>query len=463
MATQLRSDFGLPTLQILLDPQRADLTEAVFQVVRGQGSPTEVARCHVGELGLPNTLKGFNPVADRDLTVPAGVVAALQQVMPELGASPLPPHNALWLEFPSPRGVLYILPWERLLEPLGRPLFRLPYHFVRPQAPGRTLAVAICASTTAAKSPFSPPGIIDTLVDQYLNKTGRSVTVHVFTDQSWFEQVRDRFSAAAPHVIVHDPAQGADNESSGGSSRITNPWLMWMRDSMGEKPFDWVHFVTHGYLSGDRGAIAVAASPTVNQDTRWSTFLGSVELAAFLSQVGAWGFAVTGPRPNFSDAGLRELADSIASSRPGATVAHRIDRDADCMQFGAVLQTLFAPGTPLERPLPAVTCWAHPLFVEHPDVQVQYPSGQHEDLNIDVDGSSAFVTGATKAALAEADTPSWVAAATRVLETEQMRWLPGPAGSTGDEAAVEALRSVADLVERHVEAFQNERGEGGYR
>ena len=55
------------------------------------------------------------------------------------------------------------------------------------------------------------------------------------------------------------------------------------------KPLDFVHFVGHGYLSGDRGAIAVATSPTVNTDQQWSRFIGSVELNTFLSQVGAWG------------------------------------------------------------------------------------------------------------------------------------------------------------------------------
>ena len=70
---QIRSDLDLPTLRILLDPQRTSFTEAVFQVVRGRDAPSEVARCSLGDLGLPNTLTGLRPVDDDRLTVPPRV------------------------------------------------------------------------------------------------------------------------------------------------------------------------------------------------------------------------------------------------------------------------------------------------------------------------------------------------------------------------------------------------------
>ena len=461
MAMQIRSDLDLPTLRILIDPQRTSFTEAVFQVVRGRDTPSEVTRCSLRDLGLPNTLTGLRPVDDDRLTVPGNVIAAMQQGVSGLGPSPLPPESALWLEFPSPRGFLYIAPWERLLEPLGRSMFRLPNHLVRPYAPGRTLEVAVCASAPMAKSAFMPTQILEPLAAQYLQKTGRAVTVHVFTDESWFAAVRALFNdSGLQGVVVHDPAEAAGYEKPGRAARVgtsaqlSSPWLLWMRDAMGGKALDFVHFVSHGYLSGDRGAIAVATSPTVNTDQQWSRFIGSVELNTFLSQVGAWGLVLTGPYDNFSEVGLRELADAIALIRPGITMTHDFEQDPECGQIGLVLQTVLAPGTTLDRPLPATTCWVHPRFVE-------FPEEYRDDLHLNADGSSAFVGGATKEALADSGTETWVASAARVLETQQMRWLPDSTDVSTDPAAVTALRNVADLVERHVSRMYPRGNAGG--
>jgi hypothetical protein len=118
-----------------------------------------------------------------------------------------------------------------------------------------------------------------------------------------------------------------------------------------------------------------------------------------------------------------------------------------------VLRTIFAPDSPLE-PLPAVTCWVHPQFAEIPDTVL-------EELNFNIDGSSVFVAEATKAALADANTASWVASASRVLETQQMRWLPDSTDVAPDPAAVTALKNVADLVERHVNSTYPQQHHGG--
>jgi len=448
MAMQIRSDLDLPTLRILLDPARTSFSEVVFQVVRGRGTPSEVTRCSLRDLGLPDTLTGMNPIVDNSLTVPAAAIAALKPQVDNLGPSPMPPQSALWLEFPSPRGYLYIIPWERLLEPLGRSLFRLPNHLVRPQAPGQTLEVAICASAPMAKAAFGPPDIVVGLTQHYLKRTGHEVTVHVFTDQAWYYPMQGAVGPFGSQVVVHDPADSIRFERPersnrvGSSAQVVSPWLLWIREAMKGRPLDLVHFVSHGYLSGDRGAIAVASTPTLNTDRQWARFIGGVELSTFLSQVGAWGLLLTGPPNNFSEAGLRELADSIALVRPGITVTHDYDADGGCAQFGLILQTVLAPGSPLDHPLPATTCWVHPRFVEFPDA--------YDNLHLNVDGSSAFISGATKEALGNSTTQSWVASASRYLEGQQIKWLPDNLDDAADPAAVTALKNVADLVERHV-------------
>jgi hypothetical protein len=466
MAIQVRSDFELPTLRIFTDPHRSRVTQAVFEVVRGDDTAREVTRCGLDELGLPDSLTGVRRLEDEQLTVPRRVIDDLQRAVSELGTSPLPPENALWLEFPSPRGYLYIAPWERLLADLDRTMFRLPYHLVRPQVPGPRLDVAICVSTPEAKTGFSVFEALEPLVRQYLSHTRDQVAVHIFTDEQWFHGLGAALSYlnTEGQVVVHDPQDAADYEPApdmsgtiGQSAEVSNPWLRWMRDAVGGSPLDFVHFVTHGYLSGNRGAIALAPSPTYNADRGWSRFLGSSEVSTFLAQIGAWGLGLTGPPGNYSAPGLRELADAIALSRPGVVITHDITLDSDCQELGAALQTvLSAHAPPLRGPLPSTTCWVHPRFVEFPE---QYSS----DLYLNADGSSAFVGGATMEALGDSGTESWVASASRALETQQMKWLPDAAEAPTDPAAVEALRNVADLVERHVSRAYPRGTAGGHQ
>jgi hypothetical protein len=455
----IRSALELPTLQILIAPRRERVTEALFQVVRGADTPTEVARCSLGDLGLPSALTGMDPVDDRNLTIPADTLSALDKAISAVGPSPLAPTNALWLEFPSPRGFLYIMPWERLLAPLGRRIFRLPNHLIRPHAPERMLEVAICTSVPMAKTSFDVSETLQRVTQQYEAASPRGVAVHVFTDSSSYRHVARDFSADGRNIVVHDPVAAAElappNRSRVVSSepRMSSPWLLWMRNALRGRPLDFVHFVSHGYMSGDQGAIAMAMSPTVNTDRGLSQFIGSAEMNTFLSQVGAWGLVLTGPYDNYSDAGLRELADSIAQSRPGIAITHDGGRDDDSHELGMVLKSVLDPQS-ASGPSPswsAITCWVHPKSVDYP---VEY----QDELHLNADGSSTFITGATRNALADEGTASWVASATRVLETQQMRWLPDSIDEPPDNAAVTALRNVADLVDRHVEQTYGKEG-----
>ena len=377
-----------------------------------------------------------------------------------MGPSPLPPESALWLEFPSPRGFLYIVPWERLLEPLpGRSMFRLPNHLIRPEAPRRTFEVAIRASAPLAKAPFEHSRDRGRrVVGQYLSMTGRDVSVHIFTDDEWFSSVQGMFAGAGAGHRPRPRAAAADYAAPGRTSQVGTsihcpvPGCCGCATRSASTPLDFVHFVAHGYLPGDQGAIALAASPIVNTDREWSRFIGSVQLDTFLSQVGAWGLALPGRRRT----SRRRVAGTCRRHRPDPARGRddpRFARDSDAGQLGMVLQTILRPAR-RSSPVPAVTCWVHPEFVEIPDTYL-------EELNLNVDGGSVFVTDATKAALAESNTASWVASASRVLETQQMRWLPDSADVAPDPAAVTALLNVADLVERHVNtAYPQQQGGG---
>ena len=149
-------------------------------------------------------------------------------------------------------------------------------------------------------------------------------------------------------VTAYDPAMASSYEPPrrtsrvGTSPRLSSPWLLWMRDALLGRPLDFVHFITHGYMSGDRGAIAVATAPTVNTDRRLSRFISAAEINTFMSQVGAWGLVLTGPPNNFSEAGLRELADAVALVRPGIAMTHDAGLDLHGEDFGLCLRTVLA-------------------------------------------------------------------------------------------------------------------------
>lgn len=117
---------------------------------------------------------------------------------------------------------------------------------------------------------------------------------------------------------------------------------------------------------------------------------------------------------------------------------------ADTTDFDAALRRVFGDGPPLAHPLPTLSCWVHPQFVE-------YAREECDALLLTEKGHSTVIAPATRDVLAAQDTPAWVAAGTRYLEFQQADWLgPSVDAGTDEAAAVSALRSVSALLEAHV-------------
>ena len=280
-------DIDLLTLRIMIAPRRDSGTEVLFQVAGGDIDPLDVVRCSLAELGMPVTLEGMQPVRDHQFRIPGRVVSKVGNALDQFRFRPdvrIPNGTEVWLEFPNPRGSLYIMPWERLLRPLGRQLLRLPYHAVRPPAPGEILSVAICATTPMAKSRFDVATVLERLIERYAEATVRTVIVHVFTDLESQALVTERLDPAGHFAIVHNPASNdcykppPRSTRIGASAELSSPWLLWMRDAMQGQPLHVVHFVSHGYMSGDQGAIAMAASPTNNSDPSLWRLIGAFSI-----------------------------------------------------------------------------------------------------------------------------------------------------------------------------------------
>lgn len=452
MIQPIRPEHGLPTLSIQLGGSGETARSEVIFRAGAETPPSEVVRCTSQELGLPE-LPSSTQLEDYRFHLPTRVLEALHQII----VSPSR-NSAVWLDLPNPRGYLYLVPWERLLERLDRPVFRLPNHALRPQTTSEWLEVALCGSAPMAKSAFDTAGELERLAALWTRLP--QVRVHIFTDIDSYEPAR--MSSVSPTVIVHDPREANQYAVPRRTSRImesaeiANPWMLWIRDSLQNEALDVLHFVTHGYLSGDRGAIALASTPMSNIDPSLSRFVGSAEMSSLLVQAGAWCLMLSGPPGNYSGPGLRELADAIAAVSPGIVLVHELDLDYKLTQLHSIVEMMFGNGRPVNRATPGVTCWLHPQFVE-------YPISTQQALLLTEEGRSSLVQDATYSALTSEATPAWVAAGTRYLEAQQAEWLPmemmEPQGRH-DQAAVDALRSVSSLLEKHVRLHLGEPGDG---
>jgi hypothetical protein len=252
----------------------------------------------------------------------------------------LPRGAPIWLELAHPTGTLPLLPWERMLQSRV-PVLRRPYFDLQPDPYIDAFDVVLCASAPAAKDNFDAAALLLRVTREIIDGLPERAVVHVFADRATHGAVQQdlvglaRSSPAGRGTIrVHDPEESAaytvppgDGHASGAVEVIQNPWLRWIHASFvgSGRSVDVVHFICHGYLTRDQGAIALAESPLVNQDREWARFVGASELSTFLTQVGALSLGLTSPERNFSRLGLRLLVDQVARTRPGSALLHDAD------------------------------------------------------------------------------------------------------------------------------------------
>jgi hypothetical protein len=334
-------------------------------------------------------------------------------------------EGPLWLHFVKPYGLLGLAPWEKWFASLPVPVIRLPDVISDPprEAPA-TLDVLICTSSPVAKEEMSSENYVVRLVRQVMQKHPRSkVGFDVFTDLERFSQTQEMMKAEGllgSVVRVHPPDQASSYAVPRRNPTIDDPfldlespWLLWMRNAIKGRSVDMVHFICHGYFNGDRGALAFAQSPTRNEDTRWSRFVGKRELSTFLTQVGAWAAAFSSPDENYSDAGLRLLADGLAQDQPCTVLYHDWLADPKGSQLGDAYQFLFQrqPGMPPRAD--ALFLYCQPFRVK---------SGHDaRPLSFSARTSRAMESPEVKKVLSasfeqEQTLPDWMAAATRYIE-----------------------------------------------
>lgn len=457
----------LPVLRIGLDMTRGG------EVVCALGD--REWRCTTSELALPDHFeRRIERSGGYSFQFPAWVV---DQVRDHLADEA--PGQPLWLHLERPAGYLGAVPWERLLQPgLGVPVLRLPViEAGLPRETPGTLEVLLCASGPVAKEPFDVAPTLRMMVDQIRSQAFRRIRIHVFTDREFqaalpLEWTRGG-ALAGGEVIVHDPQGAARFAIPEARERVPevkdhleSPWLLWMRQALSGRSVDVAHFLCHGYLSFDRGALSFSESPLENQDRRSARFVGVHELNTFLTQLGAWSAAFSSPENNYSEIGLRLLADSVAQTRPGPLLIHDLPRDPGCVGLGAAYRFLYAPvpGIPPASPALAIQCQPSRVAREVAGMRGGLESfSAGTEAPLPPPGSPAASTEADPLAQvfsATENVPTWVAAATRYVEQQAVRLQEGqaaaPTESRRSASAADTLRQIQSII-----ADVAARGSGG--
>jgi hypothetical protein len=471
MAEILKRELDLVVLRIFLDRQGSSRrSQAVFSVEAARQQMGDPVTIDLDALGLPPQLEQI--AQHRYFDVPIQIPATLVDRIRGPVLSSLAPGDPLWLELALPTGNLPVVNWERALQPtLGVPILRLPYFATQPAPPDDALDIVLCASSPQAKEPVPVQALLATMTARIRAALpNRPLTIHVFSDApdspslfagepDWVEEPLYRTRVYGPGPIqtrVYGPASITATETPPRSAtvdeevgRVDSPWLRWIVDTFGTRSADIVHFLCHGYLSSEQGAIALAESPLRNSDRNMARFVGPRQLDAFLTRIGAWSIGFSSPPLDYSLPGLRLLADRIGRLRPGSVFVHEFSADSDGAAVERAYRFLYGPDHSDTGPpaMSALSLSCHPGRVHK---RWQLGSRGVPSLMLPDDAFTSALPP-TKAAQ-----PAWVAASSRYLEQSYARLLESQPTSgdqfAAQQGAAESLRFLADAVLRHAEA-----------
>jgi hypothetical protein len=413
MAMILKRDYELLSLRVGLrtTAERASVTCTLEHGTKGDIERLGEWTADPETFGLPRRLE--RRAAQSSFMIPPFLRQAIEPIAKNVAT----PDNVLWLHLDHPYGYLGLVPWETLSQDLGLPVLRLPDVIAPP--PRETpsgLDVALCASSPVARSQFDVVRAVANFSEDAAAGMQRQVRLHVFADRELFPQLKqDVARAPSPNVTItiYDPSEAGsyaiperDWALPEGEQTLRNPWLLWVRNAMRGRSLDVVHFIGHGYVAQERGALAVAESPIFNEDRKAARFIGGAELIPFLTQVGAWSVAFTSPPEVTLDTGLRLLADELGQRRPGSVLHHTAGVDP---AWSALVQAYVFLYTPHPTKPPAhesIFIYCQPSQVlRFEDVQPETVLPQGTDVD-----------HAVQAAFATDNVPVWLAASQRYLE-----------------------------------------------
>jgi hypothetical protein len=457
MAAFIKKTYNLMALQVSLLSE-TDEAQINFELQGTEQHKTYKIQDWIipsGEFGLPPHLDRQKVLKQGyQFHLPQYVVADTRKILDSFEY-----NGPIWLHLVKPYGFLGLVPWESLLLPeVNRPVLRLPDAWADPpdEIPS-TLDVALCASEPVADTPFDIVRGIISITEGLLHVPRPTVRVNIFTDQKWFHELRGYWDSQGllnKNVFVHDQAAASAYATPRRSLEVASvrelasPWLLWMREALAGRSVDLVYFLSHGYMSELKGALALAESPTINRDASWSRFVGADELNMFLLQVGAWSVTLDSPLENYSEMGLRSVADDLAQRRPGPVLHHetRLD-DPSLTELAGTLNFLYNPLPATPPCTRSISLCCQPFRVEGYQEQME-----PKERRFTFRQPTTRATGDVAIASLSDNVPAWLAAAQRYVEQKQFR-IDQTRQKTGREISPRGAARI-DGVERGIDEIK---------
>lgn len=456
MAMRLQREHSLPVVAVRLqqspsqDREAATATAQVDLLVNEDGSPT----LHGSRTWLLDDFGCTTTDWDPTLRVPPDLADWVRTWAGDV----LDPGRPLWLHLVKPYGSLGAVPWERDLVPgLGRPLLRLPD--VLPVASRSTTTFTVALVATAPAAEGGPPalalgGPVAAAIDAAL---GTRLQLHVFTDAGTEDAVESELANRGLRQFrVHRamPRLGRYGSTKRWTSAPDLPslWLRWIRDALAGSTVDAVHFLVHGNSLGSHGAILTPLQPNRDRDLPVSVEAG--ELDAFLTQVGALVVGFTMVPMNWSEYGLRLVADELGSRRAGPVLLHdpNLDGGVEAPLDGLAegYRFLASPYPGLPPVSPGLQLYVQPRQV-----------AQERMLTPPRGAGLAPPSAAVQSQFEKDETPAWLGAAQRYLEQQETLLLrfaqetesrePSRAETAHYAGIASAVQKAREVIDRHAE------------
>lgn len=392
MAELLKRQYSIIVLKVELIADRADGELVSFKVQlnkQGQlieGPPKLVPANSICRASLRDSETTWNESSD--FTLPMTLLEELRHWMDAETNYDQP----LWVHLVSPYGLLRFVAWERVLgHAIGRPILMLPdFIFPPPREAAATLDVVVCGSAPLNREDHSIKVGVAQAIQHIASVERDRVRIHVFVDKQMQNDLQSSLAPALSQtgvVIFYDQERArpfVGDESSGPLTRrpgdLKSPWLLWMRECLRSQSVDVVHFVCHGYLARQRGALLFAQSPIERSRSYLSGPVFSADIQTFLTQIGAWSTVFSSLPDNSSEFGLRGLADEIAQTRPGPLMMYVQKEDATGMALADGYRFLYSPHVPTAPASTALFIYCQPYLAALP-VSMGQTYGAADDLS----------------------------------------------------------------------------------
>jgi hypothetical protein len=432
-------------------------TSVVFDAVI-EGRQALLLQCDATEIGLPLDTPQARGVGrgNGSFQIPPRILAELDSVVPRSGVP-------LWLSFPLPCGFLPGLPWESLLRARITipPILRLSYCSVQPVTPRETRDIVLGFSFPRAKETYltrPPEEILGYFFEDIPLNIAGCTNFHLFADSFLFPAataLRDRYRGTYK-IELYDPAQAAKCERADSapdsdiqSDPLESSWMRWIRNALGSRSVDIVHFICHGYLGKEDGMIALSESPVLEDDSGFARFAGVRQICALLDQVGAWSLAFSSPPGNYSTMGMRLLQDQVARTRPGPVLFHDMQADPDRAGLHEAYQFAYAVEEAQPPMSTAVSLSCHPEWA--------MPWAQGDATSRRLLNELTLASRLADVLEGAENTPSWLASGQRTLESSLSSLVSSYTDNPEqllNSGAADALRFTARLLQKHAQALR---------